>query len=88
MTPNVLLAIKHVFDASSKRPKFIIPADILKLLKKEKTTWENFQNFPKSYKRIRIGWIESARTRHEEFNKRLNYFLKMTAKNKKYGMVQ
>ncbi len=88
MTPKGLTAIKHVFDATSKRPKFIIPTDILKLLKEDKETWENFQKFPKSYKRIRIGWIESARIRPEDFNKRLNYFLKMTAKNKRYGMVQ
>jgi uncharacterized protein YdeI (YjbR/CyaY-like superfamily) len=34
------------------------------------------------------GWIESARIRPKLFNQRLNYFLKMTSKNKKYGQVQ
>jgi uncharacterized protein YdeI (YjbR/CyaY-like superfamily) len=86
MTVKGLNAVKHVF--TSKNSKCMIKDDILRLLKKEKTTWENFQKFPESYKRIRIGWIEGARTRPELFKKRLGYFLKMTAKNKKYGMVQ
>ena len=88
MTTKGLNAVKHAFDASSKNSKCIIKDDILRLLKEEKTTWENFQKFPESYKRIRIGWIEGARTRPDLFKKRLEYFLKMTAKNKKYGMVQ
>ena len=35
--------------------------------------------------RIRIGFIEGARNRPEEFQKRLRYFIKMTEKNKQYG---
>ena len=41
-----------------------------------------------SYRRIRIGWVEGARDRPEEFRKRLRYFVAMTAKNKRYGMVR
>lgn len=67
--------------------KFKIPADILKELKKDRETWENFQKFDESYQTIRIGFIEGARERPEEFKKRLNYFLKMTKQNKKFGMV-
>ena len=88
MTAKGLNAVKHVFDHSSKDSKCIIRADILRSLKKDEKTWENFQRFPESYKRIRIGWIEGARTRPELFKKRLDYFLKMTAKNKRFGMVQ
>ena len=88
MTVKGLAAVKHVFDDSLKRSKHIIKADILNTLKEEKNIWENFQKFPESYKRIRIEWIEGARTRPEIFKKRLGYFLKMTAKNKRYGMVQ
>ena len=88
MTSKGLNAVKHAFDESSKNSKCVIKDDILKLLNEEKTTWENFKKFPESYKRIRIGWIEEARTRPELFKKRLRYFLKMTAKNKKYGMIQ
>lgn len=35
-----------------------------------------------------FGWIDGARKRPDEFKKRLKYFLKMTAKNKRFGMVQ
>lgn len=68
--------------------RLVIPADILRALKKDKTVWQNFQKFPESYKRIRIGWIDASRNRQEAFNQRLRYFLKMTAKNKRFGMVQ
>ncbi len=68
--------------------KFDIPSDILKALKADKQIWRNFQSFSESYKRIRVGWIDGARKRPEEFDKRLNYFMRMTEKNKKYGMVQ
>jgi len=62
--------------------------DILSVLKKDKMVWKNFQKFPDSYKRIRIGWIEGARNRPKAFQQRLRYFLRMTAKNKRFGMVQ
>jgi uncharacterized protein YdeI (YjbR/CyaY-like superfamily) len=65
--------------------KFEIPVDILEALKANKQAWKHFQAFSDAYKRIRIGFIEGARKRPEEFNKRLRYFIKMTAKNKQYG---
>jgi len=67
---------------------FEVPPDILEALQADEQVWENFQRFPESYKRIRVGWIDGARHRPEEFRKRLRYFIKMTAKNKQYGMVQ
>jgi uncharacterized protein YdeI (YjbR/CyaY-like superfamily) len=67
--------------------EFTIAADILKELKSDKEVWKNFQKFDKSYQVIRIGFIEGARTRPEEFQKRLRYFLKMTKQNKSFGMV-
>ncbi len=88
MKPVGLTAIQHVSFDPTKNQKLKIAPDILKSLKEDKNTWENFQKFPESYKRIRIAWIEEARTRPEFFKKRLRYFLKMTAKNKKYGMIQ
>jgi uncharacterized protein YdeI (YjbR/CyaY-like superfamily) len=65
-----------------------VASDISKALKKDPTVWKNFQDFPDSYKRVRVGWIEGARNRPEVFKTRLNYFVKMTAKNKTYGMVR
>jgi uncharacterized protein YdeI (YjbR/CyaY-like superfamily) len=64
---------------------FEIPEDILKAIQANKQAWENFQGFSAAYKRIRIGFIEGARKRPEEFKKRLRYFIKMTEQNKQYG---
>jgi uncharacterized protein YdeI (YjbR/CyaY-like superfamily) len=65
--------------------KFKIPADILKILKADKQAWANFRKFSGSYQRIRIAFIDGARNRPAEFQKRLRHFLRMTGKNKLYG---
>ena len=83
MTKAGLDAIAH-----APRQGTAFPPDILARLKKDPETWRNFQRFPASYKRIRIGWIAAARHRKVAFDQRLNYFLKMTKQNKRFGMVQ
>jgi uncharacterized protein YdeI (YjbR/CyaY-like superfamily) len=83
MTKAGLAAIQHTGKGSAR-----LPADILGRLKRDPITWKNFQRFPASYKRIRIGWIAAARHRREAFEQRLTYFLKMTKQNKRFGMVQ
>ena len=95
MTRFGLNSIQHHMENgsnTSKQPttlkKFILPEDILHELKKNPVVWKNFQKFPESYKRIRIGWIDASRNRHEYFMKRLQYFIKMTEKNKMFGMVR
>jgi len=67
--------------------KFVFPTDILKEIKKNKEAWKNLQNFSDAYKRIRIAFIDGSRKRPDEFKKRLNYFIKMTAANKQFGIV-
>lgn len=66
--------------------EFKILPDILKELRKDKEIWNNFQKFDASYQIIRTGFIEGARERPEEFQKRLKYFLKMTKQGKIFGM--
>lgn len=75
-------------SASKQLKKFELPDDIRDALQADPIVWKNYQKFPESYKRIRIGWIDSARNRPEEFEKRLRYFVKMTRAGKRYGMVQ
>ena len=65
--------------------QFEIPRDILGAIKSEPLAWQNFQNFSESYRRIRIAFIDGARNRPEEFQKRLKHFIKMTEKNKQFG---
>lgn len=64
------------------RTEYIFPNDIVSVLKSDKTVWENYQNFPEPYKRIRIAYINSARKRPDEFEKRLNNFIDKTKENK------
>ena len=61
---------------------FVFPNDIIGKLKEDKTVWENYQQFSDAYRRIRIAYIEAARKRPEEFEKRLNNFINKTKENK------
>ncbi len=91
MTKAGLERIKHVFDRrtdTEQRAQWTVPKDILRRLKRDPTIWRNFSRFPESYRRIRIGWIVGARRRADVFERRLTHFLKMTAQNKRFGMVQ
>ena len=65
--------------------KFEIPPDILQDLKANEQAWRNFQRYPEPYQRIRIAYIDGARKRPEEFQKRLNHFLRMTELGKQFG---
>lgn len=65
--------------------EFVIPNDILKAIKANKNAWKNFRAFSDSYIRIRIAFIEGARKRPEEFQKRLRHFIQMTEKDKMFG---
>jgi uncharacterized protein YdeI (YjbR/CyaY-like superfamily) len=95
MTRFGLESIRHHMDGESKRsflPRnlktFTLPHDILKELKADPVVWRNFSAFPEHYKVIRVGWIDASRHRPHIFKVRLGYFIKMTAKNKRFGMVQ
>jgi uncharacterized protein YdeI (YjbR/CyaY-like superfamily) len=90
MTKAGLDAIAHAFDQNNDDPSmFTIAPDILKSLKKDKGVWKNFQKLPKRYQRIRIGYLESRRKHGKVlFEKSLTFLIKMTAKNKKFGMVR
>ena len=65
--------------------KFKVASDIRKAIQADKQAWKNFRSFTEAYKRIRVAFIEGARNRPAEFEKRLRYFIKMTAANKQFG---
>jgi uncharacterized protein YdeI (YjbR/CyaY-like superfamily) len=79
--------VKEVAEtlAAVLNEEFVIPPDILKVIKANKEAWKNFQKFSDSYIRIRIAFIDGARKRPEEFKKRLRHFIEMTEKNKIFG---
>jgi uncharacterized protein YdeI (YjbR/CyaY-like superfamily) len=62
------------------------PVDILAALQADLQTWENFQRFPESYKRIRVGFIEEMRKQPAVFQQRLDNFIRKTRANKLFGV--
>jgi uncharacterized protein YdeI (YjbR/CyaY-like superfamily) len=61
--------VKEVADTLEDvlNEEFVITPDILKAIKANKEAWKNFQKFSEPYIRIRIAFIDGARTRPEEF---------------------
>jgi len=60
---------------------YVFPDDILNEIKKDAVVWANYESFTEPYKRIRIAYIDAARERPEEFEKRLKNFIEKTKKN-------
>ena len=64
------------------RAPYVFPADIIEALQRDEAVWKNYQSFSESYRRIRVAYIDAARRRPEEFQKRLNSFVNKTRANK------
>ena len=65
---------------------FKIDNEILSALRAEESVWNNFQNFPPLYKRVRIDTIQYIKKRNKElFEKRLKKFIENTRNNIMYG---
>ena len=64
---------------------FEYPDDIMAALQESEQAWENFQRYSGSYQRIRIAYIEVARDRPGEYEKRLTHLIKMTEQDKQFG---
>lgn len=71
--------------AGALEDRFVFPPDITRAIKADRMAWKYYRRFSPAYKRIRIAFIEGARDRPAEFQKRLAYFIKMTKKNKQIG---
>jgi uncharacterized protein YdeI (YjbR/CyaY-like superfamily) len=67
------------------KEKFVIPPDILGAVRANREAWKNFRRFSPTYKRIRIGYIDGARDRPSEFQKRLRHFIARTEQNTLFG---
>jgi len=76
-----------ISDAARKavREKFVFPGDILAVLKADPLAWKNYRRFSPSYRRIRIAYIDGARKRPAEFQKRLSNFVRKTRANQCFG---
>lgn len=77
---SVLVAVAPILAK-----KFVFPPDIMAKIKANNAAWKNFQKFSPAYQRIRIGYVEGARSRREEFEKRLANLIKKTENGKQFG---
>ena len=75
--PKIRASVEEIIN----RP-FVFSEDILEAVKRDELAWKNYQAFSESYKRIRIAYIEAARKRPDEFEKRLSNFIRKTRENK------
>lgn len=68
---------------------YAAPEWIVEQLQADETVWSNFQNFPPSYQRLKIGWVAEIKgdSRRAEAQKRLDYLIRMTRVGKAYGTV-
>ncbi len=87
MTPAGLEIIGD--QVGSPDDPFDMPDWIVAQLQADETAWTNFQQFPPSYQRLKIGWIVDVKgeSRRAEAQKRLDYLIKMTKLGKMYGTV-
>ena len=77
---NILEKVQTILDE-----EYQYPDDILIALQQDEETWSNFNGFTESYKRIRVAYVDNARKRPEDFQKRLDTLVKKTKNNKKLG---
>ena len=75
--PRIRESLEDVLSA-----EFVFPEDILAAIRQDPAAWENYTRFSEPYKRIRIAYIEAARNRPDEFEKRLSSFIRKTRANK------
>lgn len=57
-----------------------IPEELLKMLKKNKAAFSNFQKFPVSTRRLYLQWLNSAK-REETFTRRIIKIVELSEKN-------
>jgi uncharacterized protein YdeI (YjbR/CyaY-like superfamily) len=96
MTPAGLKALEHSLGQHTsihrgrikEHKPWTVSPDIVAAIKRDARAWKHFQRLPVAYRRIRIAYIDAARHRPAIFRQRLAYFIKQTAQNKRFGMIQ
>lgn len=73
LMPEVRESVRDLLD-----DPFVFPDDILDELRRDDATWANYQEFSDAYKRIRVAYVDAARSRPEEFRRRLDNLVAKT----------
>jgi uncharacterized protein YdeI (YjbR/CyaY-like superfamily) len=73
-------------ELHNNRPEeYEIPEDIIAALKSNEAAWEHFNSTSPSYQRIRAAYVDAARDRPGEFEKRLNNLIQKSANCQQFG---
>ncbi len=75
--PEIRPSVEAMITAPS-----VYPEDILEAIRSDGEAWKHFESFPEPYKRIRVAYVDAARKRPAEFQKRLENFIRRTRENK------
>jgi len=78
--PEILEVVQAVVDEP-----FVFPEDIKMALQANELAWAKFQQYSGSYQRIRIAYVDTARKRPGEFEKRLANLIEKTEQDKQFG---
>ncbi len=78
--PSVLESVREILTE-----EFRFPKDILERIRDNEQAWKHFQSFSPPYQRIRVAYIDIARTRPEIYESRLKNFLRATEMGKQIG---
>lgn len=73
---------------SLKTKRLVIAADVRAAFARDPIAWKHFQGFPTAYRRIRLAFVEGARGRPAEFERRLRNLVRRSARNERFGMVR
>lgn len=78
--PSVLEEVGKV------RPEeYQIPDDILQALRENPRAWDHWLRFSPAYRRIRAAYVDTARARGEEFQRRLANLVRKTEQGRQFG---
>jgi len=80
LLPEVLAAVTGLLQEQFEHPPHIMDA-----LRANGRAWANFQRYPAAYQRIRLAYVNAARDRPKEFEKRLQHLLRMTEEDRQFG---
>ena len=67
------------------RQPFVFPQDILRTIRRDRASWAWFKRQTGPYRRIRVAWVDGARSHPVEFRKRLDSLVKANAARKVLG---
>lgn len=78
--PSVLAALGDL-----RLDDYHFPEDIMAALQADEQAWAFFQSTPSPYQRIRAAYVDTARERPQEFEKRLKNLVEKSARRKYFG---